>query len=147
MLIDTIKARIRKAMLDRNVPERDTLRLALGELQTAEARGESMEDAAVEKILRKLVKSINETLDALGNDPAQAKQRAQLEQERTILETLLPKRLTTPEIEIALNDVAEAIRGAGAEGQAIGIAMKHLKRNRAEVDGKDVATVVAALRA
>jgi len=42
--------------------------------------------------------------------------------------------------------VAEAIKAAGNDGQATGVAMKHLKSTGAVVSGKDVAAVVKTLR-
>lgn len=144
MLVDTIKTRIRQAMKDKNTVEREILGVALGEIQTAEARGSgpiSTQDA--EAILRKLVKSNRETLDASTDEG----QRAVLEREIEILQSLLPKSLSVDEIETALDPVADSIRGAANDGQATGVAMKHLKSSGARVEGKDVAEVVKRLRA
>ena len=146
MLVETIKERIKQAMLTKNSPERDVLRVALGELQTAEARGQSIEDGPAEKILRKLVKSIGETLAAIAGQESKAAERGKLEQEREILESLLPKMLSAEEISASLVEVADAIQAAGTEGQAMGVAMKHLKSAGAIVDGKDVSAVIQSMR-
>jgi uncharacterized protein len=47
----------------------------------------------------------------------------------------------------ALAPVADAIRAAGNDGQATGVAMKQLKSTGATVDGKTVAAAVKQLRA
>ena len=146
MLVETIKERIKQAMLTKNSLERDVLRVALGELQTAEARGQSIEDGPAEKILRKLVKSIGETLAAIAGQESKAAERGKLEKEREILESLLPKTLGAEEISASLVEVADAIQAAGTEGQAMGVAMKHLKSAGAIVDGKDVSAVVRSKR-
>ena len=69
-----------------------------------------------------------------------------LRQEITVLESLLPKTLTEDEIVAALDPVAEAIKGAKADGPATGIAMKHLKSSGAAVDGKTVSGAVRRIR-
>ena len=71
MLVEEIKKRVAVAMKSGDTVTRDVLRLALGEIQTAEARKNaplSEEDAAA--ALRKLIKSNEETLGALpaGDD-------------------------------------------------------------------------------
>ena len=43
--------------------------------------------------------------------------------------------------------VSEAILAAGSDGQATGVAMKHLKSSGAVVDGKTVSTAVRTMRA
>ena len=143
MLIDEIRARAKAAMLSRNTVEREILRVALGEVQTEEGRREGpLEDAAVEKILRKLVKSNAETIAVSEND----EQRAILLQENAVLESLLPKTLSEDDVITALAPVAESIQAAKADGPATGIAMKHLKSQGVAVDGKTVAAAVQRLR-
>ena len=67
MLVDEIKRRITAAMKAGNTIEKDILRLAYGEVQTAEARGTSVTDDAVAAIVRKLIKSNEETLTATAD--------------------------------------------------------------------------------
>lgn len=144
MLIDEIRRRMKEAMKARNVVEKEILRVAIGEITTEEARHSAgLDDAAVEKILRKLVKSNRDTLTSVEDGT----QRATLEQEIAVLESFLPKTLTVDEIVAALAPVRDAIAGAGNDGQATGIAMKHLKAQGASVDGKTVAAAVKQLRA
>ncbi len=143
MLTDEIKARMMAAMKAHKVVEKEILRVALGEIQTEQSRsGEAMADAAVEKILRKLVKSNGETM-AMTED---APQKATLAEEITVLESLLPQTLDQGQVIAALAPVADDIKGAAADGPATGIAMKHLKSEGAAVDGKTVAQAVQKMR-
>ena len=144
MLAQQIKDRIFAAMKARQTVEKEILRVVLGEVQTEEARrGKALSDEEVVKILRKLVKSNGETI-GMTTDPVD---KATLEEENVVLETLLPKTLDASEVIAALATVSEAILAAGGDGQATGVAMKHLKSSGAEVDGKTVSTAVRAMRA
>ena len=144
MLKDDLKAAMLAAMKAGQTVEKGILRVALGEVQTIESRsGEDASDAEVEKILRKLIKSISESHEAATDDA----QRATLGEEIAVLERFLPKTLTPDEIVAALAPVADQVRAAGNDGQATGVAMKHLKSSGAVVEGKDVNTAVRQMRA
>ena len=91
-------------------------------------------EEAVTAMLRKLVKSNQDTLAAGPTE----ERRAILEREVLILEELLPQTLSMEEIQAALEPVREAVLGAAGDGQATGVAMKHLKSEGASVTGKDV---------
>lgn len=144
MLKDEMKSRMLAAMKAGRTAEKGILRVALGEVQTAESRsGEDARDEDVHKILRKLIKSIDESRAATTDDS----QRAALAEEVDILQTLLPRTLSVAEIATALAQVREEIRAAGNDGQATGLAMKHLKAQGVTVDGKDVGAAVRTLRA
>ena len=144
MLSEEIRTRMKAAMKAGRVVEKEILRVCIGEITTEEARhGTAMEDAGVEKILRKLLKSNRETLAATTD----ATDKANLEEECTVLESLLPKQLGEDEVVAALAGVADAIKGAAGDGPAMGIAMKHLKQAGATVDGKTVGAAVRKIRA
>ncbi len=144
MLKDDLKAAMLAAMKEGRATEKGVLRVALGEVQTVESRsGSDAADAEVETILRKLIKSIGESLEAATD----ADQRAQLAEEIAVLERFLPKTLSPDEIVAALEPVADAVRAAGNDGQATGVAMKHLKGSGASVEGKDVSAAVRRMRA
>jgi uncharacterized protein YqeY len=144
MLLETIKARMFAAMKAGNVLEKEILRVAVGEITTEAAReGRRGDDDEARAILRKLIKSNEESL-ASGLD---AEKRAELTRENEILASFLPKSLGVDAIVTALAAVSEAIRAAGNEGQATGVAMKHLKASGATVNGKDVAEAVKRVRA
>ena len=144
MLKDEMKRRMLEAMKARRTVEKDVLRVALGEVQTVESRsGADVSDDEVGRILRKLIKSNEESLAATED----AARRATLEEENAVLGSLLPRTLDVAEIVAALAPVREAILGAGGDGQATGVAMKHLKGAGAAVDGKDVSAAVRSMRA
>lgn len=144
MLVDEIKARMFRAMKAGNAVEKEILRVAMGEITTDAAReGRRGDDDEARAILRKLIKSNDESL-ATGLD---SERRTVLEQENRILAEFLPKVLGVEEIVAALAPVREGIRAAGNEGQATGVAMKHLKSSGANVSGKDVAEAVKRVRA
>jgi uncharacterized protein YqeY len=143
MLTDEIRARVKAAMKARKTVEKEVLKVALGEIETEQMRrGVDMDDAGVEKVLRKLVKSNRETQAAIED----AAEKAVLEEEIAVLESLLPKVLTEDEVVAALAPVVDAIKAANADGPATGVAMKHLKQSGAVVDGKTVSAAVRKLR-
>lgn len=143
MLADEIKQRMFAAMKAKRTVEKEILRVALGEIQMAEARAETpSSEAAAAAILKKLVKSNEESL-AVTSDAEQARV---LREEIDILKSLLPTELSIPQIIEALAPVKDAIVAAKADGPATGIAMKHLKSQALVVDGKDVSAAVRQLR-
>jgi uncharacterized protein YqeY len=147
VLIDDIKARMRAAMQARDDVAKNILSLALGEIQTAEARANrSLNDAEAVAVVRKLLKSNEETL-ALGSERGEGSGAAALRRENEILASLLPASMSESDISSALSPVAEALRAARNEGQAVGIAMKHLKSAGAVVQSADVQKAVAKIRA
>lgn len=143
MLIDEIKARMFKAMKAGNVVEKEILRVAMGELTTDAARpGRTGSDEEAQAILRKLIKSNEESLSSVSDDA----QKQVLREEIDVLASFLPKSLGVDEIVAALAPVADAVKAAGNDGQATGVAMKHLKGAGAVVSGKDVTEAVKRLR-
>lgn len=143
MLTDELKKRVAEAVKSGDTVARDVLRLALGELQTAEARKNAPlaeDDAAA--VVRKLVKSNEETL-ALTKDPESA---AALRREIEVLASVLPASLTPDQIVELLGEQREAIRAAKSDGQATGVAMKHLKATGANASGADVTVAVKKIR-
>ncbi len=144
MLVDEIKAQLTEAMRNKDTRRRDLLRVVMGELQTVSSRtGKSLDDEQAQQVVRKIAKSVQEMIDV--SDRPEAVEQAK--QELAILESLLPKTLSMEEIVTALEPVKDAILGAGNDGQAIGIAMKHLKSTGAAVEGRTVGEAVRSLRA
>ena len=95
MLSEEIKKRMLQAMKSGDTLEKEILRVALGEIQTQEARAsKAMSDEEVAAVLRKLVKNNQETLGV----SERAEQKDQLAKEIAILESLLPKALGVDEI-------------------------------------------------
>jgi uncharacterized protein len=144
MLADEIKKRMVDAMKGKRDVEKEILRVALGEIQAAGNRStEPLTDDDVQKILKKLIKSNSETIGA-GPKP---ELKAKLEEENRILENLLPQRWDVERIALELAPLSDQIKAAKSEGQATGVAMKHLKGLAAPVEGKDVGDAVKKIRA
>jgi uncharacterized protein YqeY len=142
-ILDELKARMNEALRGKDEVAKNIYRLAYSEMQLASARSrKDVNDDEAIAILKKLVKSNEETL-AVATEAAQ---REALAREIALLTAMLPKTLGVPEIVAALAPVAEAVRAAGNEGQATGVAMKHLKSTGASVDGKTVAAAVKQIR-
>jgi len=143
-VIDTLRKRALEAMKAKDSLATTILRLAQSEVQASEARaGRLLTDEEAFAVVRKLVKSNEETLAASAAD---AEKVATLTRENALLSELLPKGLSAEEIRALLVAVESGIRAAGNEGQATGVAMKHLKAQGVTASGSDVAVAVRALR-
>ena len=144
MIVDDIKKRTTVAMKAGDAVARDVLRLALGEIQMgAERKGTPATDEDAKAALRKLVKSNEETIAAL---PDGDERIAALKREIEVLNEVTPAQLSVHQIVEALAEKVEALKAAGNDGQATGIAMKHLKAAGADVNGQDVGVAVKRLR-
>lgn len=142
-IVDDLKARMNEVLRSKDEVAKNIYRLAYSEMQLASARsGKDVSDDEAIAILKKLVKSNEDTL-AVATD---ARQQEALAREIALLAAMLPKTLGVPEIVAALGPVADAIRAAGNDGQATGVAMKHLKSTGASVDGKTAAAAVKQIR-
>jgi hypothetical protein len=140
--LDDVKRRMMAAMKAGNVVEKEILRVLVGEITTNEARGTVKTDDDARAIVRKVLKSNEETL-GLTTDVTQ---RETLAREIEILRGLLPQSLSVDAIVEALESVRDALRAEANDGKATGIAMKHLKSTGALVEGKDVSEAVKRLR-
>lgn len=143
MLLDDIKAAMFKAIKANDTVAKEILRVAVGEITTDAARpGKKGDDDETRAILRKLIKSNEETLGTI-TDPSE---RTKLERENAVLADYLPKSLDVAAIVAALDPVKDAIKAAANDGQATGVAMKQLKSAGAVVNGKDVSAAVKTIR-
>jgi uncharacterized protein YqeY len=142
-IVEDLRQRMNEALRAKDEVARNIYRLAYSEMQLASARSgkEANDDDAI-AILKKLVKSNEDTL-AVAVD---AEQRGALTREVALLGALLPKTLGVAEVVAALAPVVDAIKAAGNDGQATGVAMKHLKSTGASVDGKTAAAAVKQIR-
>ena len=143
MSMQLIKQQVKDAMKAGDTQRRDVLRVVLGDLQLNETRkGAELSLDEVHAGVRKVIKG-NRDMIAAVSDPAV---QERMNQEIAILEALLPQTLSVEQIVEALGPVEADIRAAGNDGQATGVAMKHLKSQGASVEGKDVATAVRQVR-
>jgi uncharacterized protein YqeY len=147
-LKDTVREKFEQAKRSGHREEKNLLSVLLGDMATAEARsGKALPEAEVEKLLRKVAESNQETLTQLtlhhrADDP----RVAVLVREIALLKSLLPQTLDAGAIAKALEPVRAEILRAKNDGQATGIAMKHLKSMSLNAQGQDVAAVVKQIR-
>ena len=144
-LINTIKSEIIVAMKAKDQIRKDILRVALGEIEKIESREGSISEPEVQKILRKMIASNNETIAA-----APDKDNSKLLAENEILDELLPKMWDAEKVRAFLSEDIETlavIKSADNDGPATGAAMKALKAVNAPVDGKVVSQIARELRA
>jgi uncharacterized protein YqeY len=147
-LKETVRQKFEEAKRGGNREEKNLLSVILGDIATAEARsGKELPEAEVEKLLRKMLESNTETLTQLkSHNRAADPQAAVLEREITFLKSLLPQTLNADAIAQALEPVRAEILNAKNDGQATGLAMKHLKGQSLNAQGQDVAAVVKQIR-
>ena len=144
VITDELKTRMRAAMQARDEVAKNVLGVALGDIQTAEARANrALADEEALAVLRKIVKSNEETLGHAKDDPARA---ADLRREIEVLSELLPRALSADAVAEALSPVVDAIRAAKSDGQAMGVAMKHLKASGAVVEAPAVQAAIRKVR-
>ena len=142
-LLQTIKQQVIQAMKAKDTLARDLLRVLQGDIEMHHTRtGEHMTEDQAQKVVRKLMKSNQETIAATKDDAAIEK----LNKEIAILEALLPRTLGVDEIITALEPVQDDIKAAGNDGQATGVAMKHLKPQGLAIEGQDVSAAVKQIR-
>ena len=142
MELKEVKQRMMAAMKAGRVVEKEVLRTAIGDITMLAARENREATAAdVEAVVRKMVKGVKETLKLAPED-----RKAELGEELGVLEALLPQTLSVEQIVEALAPVAEVVKAAKNDGQATGVAMKHLKGAGAQVEGGNVAAAVRRMR-
>jgi uncharacterized protein YqeY len=143
-----LQAKLQEAMKARDELARDVLRVIMGEISTRKARtGKDPTDEQVHGIIRSLIVNNTESrtqLEQRGQTSHAAYDR--LGRENAYLETLLPSTLDRTAIRKELELIATDLKGAKSDGQATGLAMKHLKQKNLAVLGEDVAAVVKDVR-
>jgi len=141
-LAEDIKKRMFAAMKSGKTVEKEILRVATGEITMTGAReSRDLSDEDVQGILRKMLKSIRESLAA-----ANTEQKAAFEEELSVVESLLPKSLDVEGTVAALASVQGAIQSAAGEGPAMGVAMKALKSQNLVVESATVSAAIKKLR-
>ena len=144
-----LHAKLVEAMKAKDDLVKDILRVVLGEVSTRKARtGQEPRDEEVHGIIRAVIAGNAETrkeLEQRGQTGHEA--YAKLGKENAYLETLLPKTLDRDAIRRELAAVAAELKAAKSDGQATGLAMKHLKQKGLAVLGEDVSAAVKEMRA
>jgi hypothetical protein len=122
--------------------EKNILKVVLGEVQQKSANAQFTEEMG-QAIVKKMMKANEETIPHFSEtDP----RRAKLLEENKILTSLLPQYWTAGQIRERLMADGVNLQGAKNDGQAIGMAMQHLKKINAPVEGQTVKEAVAEMR-
>ena len=129
-IVPRMREQLRAAMKARDAVRTNFLRYWIAQLTTG--TGEEVPDDQALKKMRGILKE------------ARAGRTSFIAEELALIEEWLPPSLGRVQIKAALAPVAEAIRSAPKEGQAMGLAMKQLAGQ--PVDADDVKAVVAELR-
>lgn len=147
-MLELLKQKLLQARKSGQSLEMAVLQVVLGEASMIEARtGKKASDDELEKVIRKTMLGNQETLTLLQQKGQSASENfTKLTSENQFLQSLLPATLSVDEIVSQLGEVAEAIRTAKGDGQATGVAMKHLKSKNVRVLGEDVSQAVKKLR-
>lgn len=146
-LMQTVRAKLTESRKAGRAVELSVLQVVLGEATMAEARsGKAPTDEEVEKIIRKTILGNQETMGLMEQKGLINDTYPKLKEENAFLQTLLPQTLGVAEIVAALAEVADGVRAAKNDGQATGVAMKHLKGKGLKVLGDDVSAAVRQVR-
>ena len=122
--------------------EKSLLKVLLGEVQQKSNIGQFTDEMGL-AIVKKMMKANEETIPHLSEiDP----RRAKLLEENKVLTSLLPQFWTAGQIRERLQADGVNVQGAKNDGQAIGMAMGHLKKMNAPVEGQTVKEAVAEMR-
>lgn len=145
MLYESLRVKLTELRKANKPLEKSVLSVVIGDADTLGAKNNTTPtDDQVEKIIRKVIESNQETITALGckND----EMRLTLTKENEYLSTLLPKTLSVEEISNYLEPVFNEIKIAKADGAATGIASKYLKGLNIKALGGEVAKAVQKIR-
>jgi uncharacterized protein YqeY len=150
-LEETIQARIKQAMREKDEVTRDVLRVALGQIQLEASSAATTEEQKL-AVVRKLIKSNQITLASMGERPraewsAEWTSNAEkLSREVTLLEGLLPQTWSEEQISAFIRDNGIDVTSQKSDGQAMGAVMQELKKAAAPVESARVKSAVEGLR-
>jgi uncharacterized protein len=147
-MVETLKQKLTACRKAGQSVQMGVLQVVLGEASMIAGRtGKPASDDDVEKVVRKTMLANQETLALLQQKGMAASENyAKLTAENVLLQSLFPDTLTVADIVAALDEVADQVKAAKNDGQATGVAMKHLKGMNLRVVGNDVATAVKQIR-
>ncbi len=135
-LLDQINADLKKAMLERDVVTRDTLRMVKSELL-------KLDKPDVLAVLSRAVKSRRDSIESYvdgGRQDLADKEQAEIE----VIERYLPKQLSEDEAREAIAAIVEEL-GVSTKRE-LGRVMKEIKaRFPGQVDGKLASTIAGQL--
>lgn len=130
-IVQRMRAQLKESMKARDATRTNALRYWIAQLTTG--TGEEVPDEQAIKKMRSVLKE------------AGSGQTSFSPEEIALIEEWVPPTLTREQIRAELAPVADDVKAAPKDGQAIGVAMRHLAGQ--QVDAEDVRAVVAELRA
>ncbi len=122
--------------------EKNLLKVVLGEVQQKSAM-DSFSDEMGYSLVKKMIKANEENV---GRLPSEDPRHQQFLEENKILDSLLPQYWSVEKIQQQLEADGVDVKAAKNDGQATGMAMKHLKSINALVEGDTVREAVARMR-
>lgn len=137
--VDLVKDRISNTPFSEK-DQRNLLKLVLGEIQRKSVT-EKVTDEACHRIVKSMIEANREVMGHVTEDSPHYRSCVV---ENEVLSGLLPEYWSKDQIREALASVD--LTAAKSDGQAIGMAMKHLKSVEAPVEGADVKEVVITMR-
>jgi len=145
-----LRSKLTVAMKTKDERAKSLLRLVIGEVDTTDARqgrcaDEAQDAQRIAGAIKKIMEGNAETIRQIGTllDP----RTHQLMEENAYLKGLLPPTLSEEELRAVLAEVVENIKSSKNEGQATGVAMKHLKvKGVTNADSGMVIALVKELR-
>jgi len=137
-ITEKIKNRIKECMRGGLSNERDILKTIIGEAQSINL---NPTDVEVVRVLKKSKQGCIETLSLVEGG-----RKIEIQKEIDLYDQFLPTNLSVDEIKTQLQNVIDPIKNAKSDGQATGVAMGFLKKNKMAVDGREVAEVVKQMR-
>lgn len=127
-LLETLRKDMILATKEKNVSKMDILKMALATLKNEEiAQGKELTDEGVEKVLRKEVKKIEDSIEQfgqMGREDLVKKEKEQLE----YIEEYLPELMSEEEVEKIVKGKIEEVGAQGMSdmGKVMGIVMKEI---------------------
>jgi len=143
-LVDTLRKDMFQASKDGDVNKSDILKMALASIKNAQIEvEEELSDADVEKILRKEVKKVKDSIEQfekMGREDLLSKEKSQLE----VLESYLPELMSEEEVKKVVEKKIEELGANGMKdmGKVMGVVMKELD---GKTDGNTVKNIVQEL--
>ncbi|MBP8978859.1 GatB/YqeY domain-containing protein [Candidatus Dojkabacteria bacterium] len=140
-LLETLRKDMILATKEKNVSKMDILKMALATLKNEEiAQGKELTDEGVEKVLRKEVKKIEDSIEQfgqMGREDLVTKEKEQL----GYLEEYLPELMSEEEVEKIVKGKIEEVGAQGMSdmGKVMGIVMKEIS---GKADGNLVKQIV-----
>ncbi|HHX99166.1 TPA: GatB/YqeY domain-containing protein [Candidatus Dojkabacteria bacterium] len=140
-LLETLRKDMILATKEKNVSKMDILKMALATLRNEEiAQGKELTDQEVEKVLRKEVKKIEESIEQfgqMGREDLVKKEKEQL----GYLEEYLPELMSEKEVEKIVKGKIEEVGAQGMSdmGKVMGVVMKEIS---GKADGNLVKQIV-----